>query len=263
MRVITIGPGESTEANANRLKHLDKDIKKISYAPTYHFLKNDGVIFDYLTWFDPASTLAPLEDLLDNLDKGIPIPQIIIPKGLEVIDIKVNSGFRFFLNTYPGKDVFYNESVKKLKDSGNLKIVDNYVQTFDIPYDHEVFTYPEIRFKGNTTFIGTVPCINRASESDWARENLFSRLFLPFCFDLGATEVYNIGFDNRGKGYGRQTPQFHNDENNIGPALDKFRTWLDWEKYHGMKIYSVAEDKYTPNNRVLPYKPLDEITGGH
>lgn len=77
---------------------------------------------------------------------------------------------------------------------------------------------------------------------------------------IGATEIYNIGFDNKGLGFGRRIPQFHNQDVNIIPALQKFQTWLDWERYHGMKIFSVAEDKYTPNNEILPYKSLDELT---
>lgn len=258
MKVITIGPGESCEANIDKLQNLNDDIVKLGYAQTYHHLHNRGIDFDYLTWHDPGSSLSTLKDLISNIDKGI--PKIILAQYLEKIDAKQNPGMQYFLNNFPGEDKFYNEAVQELKRVGKLTILKNYIQTSDISPNHPVFEDPKIRFEGNINYIGTVPCISRASESDWARENLFSRLFLPLCFDLGATEVYNIGFDSRGLGLGRVIPQFHNNDVNIKPALHKLQTWLDWEKYHGMKIFSVAEDKYTPNNKVLPYKSLDELT---
>ena len=260
MKVLTIGSGESTEYSIERLRNLNPDIIKFGYAQTYYHLSKEGILFDYLTWYDPNSIMSSLELLLKDKRP----PKIIIPHILKKIDIKLNPGLTSFIRQRGQEGIdFYNESVDFLYRKGKIEIRDNIINTRNIPISHQIFTDIEKRFDGDFIYTGTVPYDGAHSESSWARENLFSRLFLPLCHSMGATEVYNIGFDNRGLGFGREIPQFHNEEVNIKQALQKFQTWLDWEKYHGMKIYSVAEDKYTPNNKVLPYKPLDEITKGN
>ena len=257
MKILAIGTGESCDNNTDKIKNLQSDIVKLAYGNSYLFMNDRGIDVDYWTWMDPHAVIQSLRLYLSKLESKR--PKVFLPWFLTSIHIINTKCAGTPLNSDPEGVKFYDETLKHLIDIGEIEVIKDAKHSIHMSPNDPVFSDPTLRFK-ETLYYGTVPLDSRASESNYARENLFSRMMLPLGYRMGATEIYNIGFDNRGLGFGRRIPQFHNQDVNIIPALQKFQTWLDWEKYHGMKIFSVAEDKYTPNNQVLPYKSLDELT---
>ena len=168
---------------------------------------------------------------------------------------------------------FYHNSIQTLDKRGDIEWIKSISTRFigNNP-THEIFTNPKVRFEENYPMVvGTVNCAS-LQDKNWQYENKFTSNVLPLVHYLKAKEIYNLGFDNQGGRINNDllekinpknlSNQFHNDRSTINIALEKFKLWVNWEPHHKMKIYSVAEDKYTPNNTILRYKPLETLLNG-
>lgn len=277
MKLITTAVGPSFVDNYKTLKNLKDDIKILAYHRCLWFLKQEGIKVDYWTFNDPDGALLSLKWLVDNLEDPNR-PKIVAPHFLK--DLNINSkygGTSQMLRvgrTFEGKDTndpqysvknnwdFYHSSIKLLDERGEIE----WVKSTSTRYmgnnpNNEIFTNPEKRFSNDEMIIGSVNFDGITSASNWAKENKFTSSILPITYHLGAKEVYCLGFDSKGKGL-RTDVYMGGNEQNTKISLEKLKLWTEWEKYHKMKLYSVAEDKYTPNNTIIEYKPLKDLLNG-
>lgn len=259
MRILTIGPAESTVEFVKREMEIQDDIVLFGMHRVFPFFKNKtGKQIDYWTWGDPDAAIEGLKEY----DKGNveELPTIIVPYWMENTSIfKANCGTSPILKN-PANSEFYNRMMKALISKNKVVIIQDAISTKSIKKDDIVFKDPSVRFKRDNHYFGTVPFDRIGSASNWARENKFTSVMLPICFYLEATEVYCLGFDNRGKGINRKINQAKNDTKAIEQHLKKYKPWVeDWKQYHNMNIYSVTEDKFSPINTVMDYKPIGEI----
>jgi hypothetical protein len=258
MKILTIGPGESTQWMFGRGDlNIPDDIIILGMHRVFPHIKN--VSLDYWTWGDPDASIEGLR-CYEKSDMG-ELPNIILPSYFEDIELfNANAGTSPI--NHGGKNIisFYNNIVKKLKEENKLNIINNSFNTRILPITHEIYSNPQTRFNGESTYFGTVPFDGKHSESKWAQENKFTSLILPICHYLKATEVYCVGFDNMGTGIKRKIPQSHNNPTAIKEHLSKYSKWVqEWKEYHNMNIYSITPTSFTPNNSVMEYKSIEEL----
>lgn len=255
MKILAIGPGESTQWLFNR-KDLDipQDITLLGMHRVFPHIDID---LDYWTWADPDASIEGLK-----LYKGPEgsFPKVILPSYLiNISSFSTNAGTSPIIKQSKNS-LLYDTNIEKLKENGKVEIIPNSKNTRILPKTHKIFTNPVERFKGDAYYFGTVPFDGRHSESKWARENKFTSLILPICHYLKATEVYCIGFDNRGTGIKRKIPQSHNNPNIIKEYLSKYLKWLeDWKEFHNINIYSITPDRFSPNNTVMDYRSVEDL----
>jgi hypothetical protein len=278
MKLLTTGIGPSFVENYKKLKNIKDDIQILAYHRCLWFLKQEGIKVNYWTFNDPDGALLSLKWLMENLDDPNR-PKIIVPHFLKNLNENTKYGGTSAMlrvgRTFEGKDTndplysvrnnweFYHTSIKTLDERGEIEWIES-TSTRYIGNDpkNEIFTSPAKRFEDNKPMIiGSVNFDGITSASNWAKENKFTSSVLPVAHYLKAKEVYNLGFDSKGRGF-RTDLYMGGNEKNTNISLEKFKLWVDWEPYHKMKIYSVAEDKYTPNNTVLKYKPLETLLNG-
>lgn len=259
-RVLTLGPGESTMALANQLKHLKKDIDIFGMHRVFPYLKQtQGIDIKYWTWGDPHAAIEGLMWMKNNPNEKH--PQIILPWWHKSVSVFTANAGSTPLTRSKNK-TFYDNEVAKLEEEGKLVFLENAVPTKKLAYNHPIFLDPTFRFKDEVVF-GSVPFDGQSSESNWAQENKFTSVMLPISYYLGYDEVYCLGFDNRGTGINRVIPQSKNDPRTIAKYLEKITLWTrDWKDIHKIKIFSVIPDKYSPNNTVMDYTHINNILTG-
>ena len=246
MKILTIGTGQSTQRIVKANLNLKEDIITFAlHRAVPYLLLNSNLKVDYWTWFDPDAAMEGLRyyDSCNNKN----FPTVIIPDWLvEVGDMKNNIGGTPFFHNKKNIEL-YKKVLNKLDKDNKLIILDKVISTKRFTDKNRVFLNPNLRFKDNIYF-GTDIGLN---------ENKFTMVILPIChFYFNATEVYTLGFDNKGKSIG-STTSFPSSK--TAPHLSKLKTWRDWEDLHGMKLFSCAEDKFTPNNTILPYVPIETL----
>lgn len=223
---------------------------------------NTNLKVDYWTWGDPNAVIAGLlyyrhmqhmnPEEFDNL------PTIIIPRWMSSVSYMLSQGgTSAIINNVVWKDI-YNEVVSEMEELDKIHYIDHAQSTKSLTND-DVFKNPELRFNGENIYFGSVKFDGVGSHSNWAHENKLTQTMYPIAHYLGATEVYALGFDNRGKGIGRKIPFAHNNQSTIDKYLQKYDLWTSWEKYHGMKLYSCIRDEFSDLNKKLPFVPLTEL----
>ena len=264
MKLLAIATGTSFQELGHKLSRLDQDIKTIGVHRVFPYIKEvHDIDLDYWTWADPNA----VTDGLDYIEKNpnVKVPHIIIPNWLKTLDRFNREAGTSPINREPAKVKQYEEGVSKLYREGNLTFIEKSINSRVLTEQGEVetITNPEKRFDGNQIVFGTVPYDGRIAESQWGRENKFTFNIMPTATFMEAKEVYCLGFDNRGgrisslPGHDQMN---HNNESIIRDYLNKFKPWSnEWKSYHGIDIYSVAPDKFTPNNTVLKYKPIEDL----
>jgi hypothetical protein len=258
MKLLAIGPSDSTIQLGEKLKNLNPDIKTIGLHRAFPYLKqNHNIDLDYWTWGDPNSTQMGFDYIKNNPNE--PIPHIILPKWSKTISTFNNLSGTTQLNRYPKRIREYEDTLQKFEKKGKVTFIENALPTKGIK-DTQLITNPKLRFSDQFTIFGTVPFDGIHAESNWALENKFTSLILPTCYYLGAKEVYCIGFDNRGTGINRTIPLLNNNQNHIQKFLSKYPKWVnDWKPYHNMNIYSITPDKFSPINQIMEYKSIKEL----
>lgn len=244
MKILTFGTGNSLQDFTKQNSVLKDDIVTFAlHRAVPYVLQNSTHKVDYWTWFDPNAAIDGLKYY--NQTKATDFPTIIIPDWLLTAEsAKPNIGGSFFFSNK--EDIkLYEATLSELQHKGKVIALNNIISTKLFKKGHEAFTNPSIRFK-DKIYYGT----------DWGLdENKFTLTVLPLCHYLKATEVYSLGFDNQGININKMP--IHSSKTK--PHLDKLKTWSEWEHLHGMKIYSCAEDRYTPNNKIITYKPIKEL----
>lgn len=264
MKLLSIATGTSFQELGHKLSSLDKDIKTIGVHRVFPYIKRiHNIDLDYWTWADPDAVIEGIDYIANNPD--VKVPQILIPHWLETLyRFNIEAGTSR-INRYPDNIRKYEEAVLRFQREGKLTFIDKSINSKVLTEQGraETITNPDKRFDGNQLVFGTVPYDGRIAESQWGRENKFTFNIMPTAMYMGAKEVYCLGFDNRG---GRITSppghdqMNHNDESIIRDYLYKFKPWAnEWKAYHGIDIYSVAPDEFTPNNTILKYKPLEDL----
>lgn len=261
MRLLAVGPADSTIQLGHKILEVDKDIKTIGLHRSFPYLKQKhDVDLDYWTWGDPNSTKMGFDFIRENPKE--PIPHIILPYWFKTIQQFNKMSGTSQINNFPDRIKEYEETLNKFASQGKLTYIDNAIPTRKLTEDNrlDIITDPKKRFDGNQIVFGTVPFDGKHSESQWAQENKFTTFILPISTFLGSSEVYCLGFDNRGPRINSNIPQAHNDSKTIKNYMSKLNPWVNqWADYHRIKIYSVTPDKFTPNNQILEYKPLEEL----
>mgnify|MGYP003565385237 CR=1 FL=1 len=259
MRILAIGPGESTQWLFSREDvKIPEDVITIGMHRVFPYIKN--IKLDYWTWGDPDAAIEGLR--IFNTSKNLEnLPTVIIPSYMETVaDFSANCGTSPLTFQRRVNDInLYNSTISKLKGS-KVKLVPNSYNTKTLGKSHKIFSKVEERFSRKNNYFGSVPFDGARSESNWAQENKFTNTILPICYYLGATEVYCIGFDNRGKGIKRSIPQSKNNPKIINNHLSKLRKWtVDWKDHHNMQIFSITPDRFTPNNTILDYISIEDL----
>tara|TARA_B110000977_G_scaffold52225_1_gene70997 strand:- start:1132 stop:1932 length:801 start_codon:yes stop_codon:yes gene_type:complete len=264
MKLLAIATGTSFQELGHKLSRLDQDIRTIGVHRVFPYIKEvHDIDLDYWTWADPNA----VTDGLDYIEKNpnVKVPHIIIPTWLKTLDRFNKEAGTSPINREPAKVKQYEEGVSKLYREGKLTFIEKSINSRVLTEQGEVetITNPEKRFDGNQIVFGTVPYDGRIAESQWGRENKFTFNIMPTATFMEAKEVYCLGFDNRGgrisspPGHDQMN---HNNESIIRDYLNKFKPWSnEWKSYHGIDIYSVAPDKFTPNNTVLKYKQIEDL----
>jgi hypothetical protein len=113
---------------------------------------------------------------------------------------------------------------------------------------------PSIRFNRTTTIFGSITKAHKNFKKYFESENKFTSIMLPICHYMGATEVYNLGFDNKGH---RIASKNTIKSERFAPSLELFKKWKEeWAPYHKMEIFSAIPDKFTNINSILGFKEL-------
>jgi len=272
MKLLTIGPGQSTIELGYQLVNLNKGIKTLGLHRVFPFLKEKfDIDIDYWTWGDPEAIEKGINYIKQN--PNIPIPTMIVPwwyrsvgdfsKMVGTSPITKSKGrinlYHSFLEEYRDKILYIeNAYASRYLTENNQTPLDN---KGNLPLAYIVD--PKLRFSRQFIIFGTVPFDGKHSESNWAQENKFTSIILPIAYYLKTKEVYCLGFDNRGGRIDSHVPQSNNNPQTIIKYMQKMHPWVnDWKEYHKINIYSVTPDKYTPNNLLLEYKLLKELLNG-
>lgn len=264
-KFLVIGPATSAEHYSKLDLELETNIKLIGMHRVFPYLRDSlRVELDYWTWSDPDAAIDGLRIYMSATeDELTALPTIILPyyqRKLELFNVNCGTSPLYSNAHRLSEREFYEKSLEYLSNKGKVKWIENAINTKIISKDHLIFSDPSVRFNGKNTYFGTVPFDGRNSNSQWARENKFTSYMLPMCHYLGATHVFCLGFDNVGTGIKRTVPQSANNPRIISDYLSKFTKWThDWVGHHKMDIYSVVDDKFTPNNLVMNYLPINEI----
>lgn len=258
-KVLAIGPGESAiELSKQGLDTSSFDIVLGMHRVFPHL----NVDLDFWTWADPDASIEGLTAILDmNPGNFENIPNIILPWYLDSIEnFKQNCGSSPILKASNKIKDLYTNTIKILNESKKITWINNAINTKTISPASEIFSNPNLRFNSGITYFGSVPYDSVQSESNWSTENKFTSFILPICHYIGATHVYSLGFDNKGLGIKRKTPQSNNNPKTIKKYLSKYPLWLDkWKDIHNINIYSITPDKYTPNNSIMEYINIDNV----
>ena len=246
MKIITLGTGPSCIHHADKIRNLTPDIKKLAFHRAFIYLKERGIDIDYWTWTDPHAAESGLTWMIENPDAKH--PKIILPYWSR----SLNDFLRFYNLNHAMRGVrienhfrmLNSESVKK-----NVIFLDNAINSV-----HQSDILSNDRFTGKYVAFHT-----QEGKGEYKAENVFTRNLLPICHYLGATEVYNLGLDNQGKGIDKVVSQWKDQEFQIHQALEYFAQWRKWDDKHGMKIYRCMEDRFTNIGDILPYKPLEDL----
>ena len=241
-KILAIRTGDSTQDFVKKNISLRSDITTFALHRAVPFiLKNSNHKVDYWTWFDPDAAIDGLKYW--NETKDVNFPTVIIPNWLlKAKNAKPNmGGSGFYKNSNHIK--LYESTLSELQHIGKVIILKNVLSKYNSqpPLSHSDRFLDKIYF-------GT---------SSPLTESKLTLNVLPICHYLKATEVYLIGFDNRGTSIGSNS-KFHNPKTE--PHLKHLKNWVNWEEFHGMKIYGCAESKFTPNSQIIPYKPIEELT---
>lgn len=197
-RFLAIGTGESTNDFVKSKKPIPAEYIKIGMHRTLPYLiKNSDIKLDYWTWIDPDAALEGLE--LYEKTPADKLPIVIIPQFLstsQLCRIAAKHSSVAKQNTV-GKR--YDYLLEKVSEIGKLIILLNSKNAGLDTGIPEYVVNPYIRFKKDPIVFGYVskgsPNFFNYSKS----ENRFTSIMLPICHYLGAEEVYNLGFDNKGK----------------------------------------------------------------
>jgi len=258
MKILVIGPGESTQWFFSRNDiNIPKDVILFGMHRVFPHIKT--ITLDYWTWGDPDAAIEGLS-IFNNSEKVDSLPDIIIPSYMSTVaEFSKNCGTSTLTGGRRNSDIeIYNSTIDKLGDK--VTLVPNSFNTKTIGKSHKVFSNIKERFSRENNYFGSVPFDSVRSESNWAQENKLTNIMLPISYYLGATEIYCIGFDNRGKGIKRSIPQSMNNPWIINNHLSKLKLWAkDWKDYHNMKIVSITPDKFTPNNTILDYISVEDL----
>lgn len=250
MKIIAVGPGNSTEwfFNQKELK-IPNGVKLLAFHRVFPFVEHS---FDYWTWTDPDAAI-------DGLKSTKNIPKVIVPFWMKSISSQKKHGGTSSIHHQIDKSNFYDKSISALIKNSNINFIENCVSTKNLSPVDPVFNRPNLRFDEKVYF-GTVPCDGTHSESNWAKENKFTKEILPICHYLGASEVYSIGFDNQGTGIKRVIPQFLNSQPLIDSAMQKYSLWINsFSKFHKMKIINLSSSNFTQLGKVMGYKTIEDL----
>lgn len=261
MKILAIGPGQSTIELGHKLVNLDKSIITLGLHRVYPYLKEEfNIDIDYWTWGDPEAIGRGIDYIEANPQTNI--PKMIVPWWYRNIDDFSKMIGTSTLNNHPKRIEQYHNFLNEYSDK--VHYIENAYASRYLTENNQLslISNPEERFNNNKVILGTVPFDGKHSESNWAQENKFTTAILPISHYLKASEVYCLGFDNRGGRIDSHVPQSHNKPSIIKNYMSKLQPWVnEWVGYHNMSIYSVTPDKYTPNNQILKYKPLEELYG--
>ena len=255
-KILALGPGESIAGFINGKVPIQDDILVLGMHHVFPKITVPGNKVDYWTWGDPHAAIAGLAEYR-KLKPG-QRPKIILPYWmLDLQTFLKHSGTTPLVRASGTDKELYRTVLESIKGSNELVLIENAVTTKLLSTSHEVFKNPEIRFNGKNTYFNSARFDTVHSGSDWTSENKFTSLILPICHYLGASEVYSLGFDNKGKG-------FNPNRSEPAPFSDKFKNkyalWTDtWQEYHKMKIYNLSPAKYSPNHTFMETLPIESI----
>lgn len=255
-RILALGPGESIAGFINGKMQIQDDILVLGMHHVFPKITKFDNRIDYWTWGDPHAAIEGLAEY-KKLKPG-ERPKIIIPHWMMDLQTFLKHSGTTPLSRSSGSDKeMYRNVLESIKGTNELILIDNALTTKLLPSNHEIFKNPEIRFDRKNTYFNSAPFDNVHSGSNWTSENKFTALILPMCHYLGATEVYSLGFDNKGRG-------FNPNRTEAAPFGDKFKQkymlWIDtWKEYHNMKIYNLSPEKYSPNHTFMETVSIDSI----
>jgi hypothetical protein len=252
-KILAIGTGESVIEFVKTKQKIPEDYIKFGmHRALPYLLENSSIRLDYWTWGDPDAILEGLS----LYEKYSPheLPTIIIP------DLLLNSEIskKWSKLTKVATDKKYGELYDSLIDMAyslnKLEVIPNSIYAFQEGSTPRYMKDPSIRFNRSSTIFGSFTKAHENFQKYFVSENKFTSIMLPICHYLGAAEVYNLGFDNKGNRIDGKYPM------KLGrdvPSLELFKKWkVDWAPYHKMEIFSVIPDKFTNINTVLGFKEL-------
>jgi hypothetical protein len=258
-KFLAIGTGESTSDFIKSKKSIPDECTTIGMHRTLPYLaKNSSIRLDYWTWIDPDAALEGLE-----LYGKVPIeklPTIIIPEFLRSYQLCQIAAKHSSVAKKQKVGEKYNHLLDKASRIGKLEVVVNSKNPGLDLGTPEYIVDPSVRFKNNPVVFGYVskgsPNFFKYSKS----ENRFTSTILPLCHYLGATEVYNLGFDNQGKRItGGRSLNLNSELTKL--SLEIVKKWKeDWHPYHKMSIFSLIPDEFTNLNKILEKKNIDDLT---
>lgn len=237
--ILIIGSGTSTLQIKPHINELFNKYDTLVWGFAWKILPKNTYP-TYYAYLDPHSAIETLDKInqTDRIDT-----QILIFDGIVNKDIKT-------LKSYIGSTSLkhYNEYIKKLKASSK-KCNHIHVECTTLKKDKDAkddFT----RFESKQLILGTIATKHASNEDK------LTMCVLPLLWWLKYTTVYITGFDGNG---GR----FFQPKNDKGLHTvrhwynTRLKQWIEWEKYHKMKIYSIMENAYI--NKTLQYLPLREL----
>ena len=277
--LILMGPGESVFGIAKDIKAL-KDTKILGLQWVFPYThKLFGFVPDFWTWGDPHGAIAGLQYVLENHIRHPEIlsMKIIIPHFVS----STYQEFRNYFGTTPlGRDpALWQEYLDLLSKVSEILQIEKVTTTTT----KNIFLCPQnnrdllgdihgeesyIRFM-NIPVFGTVKYDSDrvgGSINKWGLENKISSIMLPLAHHMGAENVYCVGFDFIGARIYDKSRSRHawgadvtNLNESIKFSLSLVGKWLEWEDYHHMSIYNIADESASLLNLIVPYKKVNDI----
>jgi len=279
-KILLLGPGHSVSQHKDEILSLKGDVSILAFQGVFpHCYTHFGLIPDY--WFsaDPNSWMEGFEfltSLSPEQQEQFKHIQILIP----AYAASTYATFRMYSGTTPlarqqhGWQK-YQILIAHLRERGfdiqevpctSTKYLANTTANQSVDICHSL---AYARFMGHEVVYGTVPFDSESVIGDqfkWGLENKLSSHVFPTVFYLGYKQVYVAGFDFKGpRFYSNDTRHPWNDETqnkNVAEfPLNLVKKWVEWERLHGMKIYSAVEPELTLLSDIIPTEPLIKTQG--
>lgn len=249
--ILVIGTGSSIMNYAGK---INTNIPILAWGDSCYFLKKNGITPQFYSFMDPFTSAAYLES---SASQGVTVCVFhpIYTSSYETMLTYIGTPDGKKKNL--GKFNTYKQAIRKHKP---LLIPSTTIQKLKQDKDKNVDKLDgekaALRFK-DQVIIGSNPVSSGAKFKQRymdLEENRLTMAILPLVHFLGFRTIYLLGFDGKGARFHKKHDVLKTShKNSYAKYLER---WKNWQKYHGMIIYSVTNPKWCILNKYIEYKDI-------
>jgi len=280
VKLFALGPGSSLNHYKEEINKLPKAGKVLAFQNVFpNCIEYFDLVPDFWVSGDPNAYMEGFEFLLDRVQEKEKFAnmQILIPEFFT----KGAPHYRKYCGTtpllrIPGAWKRFEFMLSEIQKSYDVKIfkctTTKYIKTHNVDvelFNNENLFGPEAyyRFMHHEPIFGTIEFDSESvigTRFKWGLENKLSSIVFPVSYFLKTKELYIAGFDFIGpRFYSSDARHPWTDETqstNVAEfPLSIIKKWLQWNRLHDIKIYSIVEEHFTLLNSVLPYREITNV----